>query len=238
MKRRKIAFALLITLGLAGEDTQPLSTTKSPELLKRPAVVRKVSVAVERQKDGKVERMDPAHVFGSGELVRFRFQANFPGYLYVLNHSTSGRDVLLFPKEETGLDNRVDKDREYVMPMTDSGWFRMEGPPGHEVTYWVLSPVKLSGRPGPLKDLPPAPSSSMTPRCDDSIFRVRGDCIDPSAGPQPVRRRDEIPESLAGLIAAQPRELTMTKSGNSTTSVLVPAGATDPLIYTFRLAHQ
>ena len=162
--------------------SQPLSTTKQAEL-KRPNVVRKISVTVERQKGDRAERMDPAHVFESGELVRFRFQSNFPGYLYVLNHSTSGKDVLLFPKEETGTDNRVDKDREYVMPMTESGWFRMEGPAGHEVTYWVMSPMKLSGRLGPVaNESAPPPATSMTPRCDDSIFQARGDCIDVTAG--------------------------------------------------------
>ena len=228
-------FCLFSSLVLA---SQPLSTTKQTEL-KRAAVVRKISVTVERQVGDNVERMDPAHVFEAGELVRFRVQANFPGYLYVLNHATSGKDALLFPKEETGLDNRIDKDREYVMPMTESGWFRMEGPAGHEVTYWVMSPLRLTGHLGPLstETAPPPPSSSMTPRCDDSIFRARGDCVDVSAGPQPVKRREDVPESLSGLIGARPRELTMTKNG-STTSVLVPNGSNEPLIYTFRLAHK
>ncbi len=221
-----------MTALLLGSDTRPLTTTKSAEM-KRAEVVRKLSVTVERKTGHQVERMDPAHVFASGELVRFRFQANFPGYLYVLNHSTSGKDVLLFPKEDTGLDNRVDKDREYLMPMTDSGWFKMEGPAGHEVTYWVLSPVKLTGRPT-MVETPAPPASAMTPRCDDSIFRARGDCVDVTAGPQPAQA---VPESLAGLVGAKPRELTVTKNGQAT-SVLVPNGSNEPLIYTFRLAHK
>ncbi len=216
--------------------SQPLSTTKNPEL-KRTSVVRKISVTVERKTGDKVERMDPAHVFATGELVRFRLQANFPGYLYVLNHSTSGRDVLLFPKEETGLDNRIDKDREYIMPMTESGWFKMELPAGHEVTYWVVSPLKLSGGLGSMADATVPAASSMTPRCDDSIFQARGDCVDVTAGPQPVKRREDVPESLSGLIGANPRELTVTKNGKAT-SVLVPASGNEPLIYTFRLAHK
>ena len=216
--------------------SQPLSTTKNPEL-KRPSVVRKISVTVERKTGDKVERMDPAHVFATGDLVRFRFQANFPGYLYVLNHSTAGRDVLLFPKEETGVDNRIDKDREYIMPMTESGWFRMELPAGHEVTYWVVSPLKLSGGLGSMADATVPAASSMTPRCDDSIFQARGDCVDVTAGPQPVKRREDVPESLAGLMGANPRELTVTKNGKAT-SVLVPASGNEPLSYTFRLAHK
>ena len=233
----KLFFPWLLGLLLLGSDQRPLTTTKNAEL-KRPEVVRKISVTVERKTGNKVERMDPAHVFENGELVRFRFQANFPGYLYVLNHSISGKDVLLFPKEETGLDNRIDKDREYLMPMTESGWFKMEGPAGHEVTYWVVSPLKLSGRPSPVtSDATVPPASAMTPRCDDSIFQARGDCIDVTAGPQPVKKREDVPESLSGLIGARPRELTMTKSGNAT-SVLVPAGANEPLIYTFHLAHK
>lgn len=230
----KILLPVLCGLMQLGSDTRPLTTTRNSEVV-RPKVVRKISVTVERKVGNKMERMDPAHVFESGELVRFRFQANFPGYLYVLNQSTSGKGVLLFPKEETGLDNRIDKDREYLMPMTDSGWFKMEGPAGHEVTYWVVSPAKLSGRPQ-LVDATVPPASAMTPRCDDSIFQARGDCIDVTAGPQPVKSREDVPESLSGLVAT-PRELTMTKSG-SATSVLVPADNNEPLIYTFRLAHK
>ena len=225
---------VLFALTLLGSDTRPLTTTRNSEIV-RSKVVRKISVTVERKTGNRVERMDPAHVFERGDLVRFRLQANFPGYLYVLNHSTSGKGVLLFPKEDTGLDNRIDKDREYLMPMTESGWFKMEGPAGHEVTYWVVSPAKLNGR--PMSDATVPAPASMTPRCDDSIFRARGDCIDVTAGPHPVKTRDEIPESLSALVPAQPRELTMTRSGPAT-AVLVPGDSTEPLIYTFRLAHK
>ena len=45
-----------------------------------------------------------------------------------MNQGTSGSYELLFPREETGADNRVVADQEYQIPATDA-WFRIAGPP-------------------------------------------------------------------------------------------------------------
>ena len=37
----------------------------------------------------------------------------------------------------------------------------------------------------------------MTPRCDDAMFRARGECIDTSAGPKNVTSRELLPDNLA-----------------------------------------
>ncbi len=204
---------------------------------------KRVEIIVERQKDGRTERMDPSHVFESGELVRFRFRATFNGYLYVMNHSTSGRYVLLFPKEETGTQNRIEAGREYLVPMTESGWFRLEGPAGHEIVYWLVSPVRLSES-GPSRlDIPklPAPAQSLnpsiTPRCDDTIFKARGECIDNSAGLKPLKPNSALPENLSEFEDITVRELTMVKS-NKAAAVSAPADSDEPFIYTLRLAHR
>ena len=39
--------------------------------------------------------------------MRFRFRTNFDGYLYVTNLGTSGKYEQLFPRQETGQDNRI-----------------------------------------------------------------------------------------------------------------------------------
>ncbi|MBI5083283.1 MAG: DUF4384 domain-containing protein [Acidobacteria bacterium] len=211
----------------------------------RPAAdaAKRVEIVVERQKAGRVEAMDPNHVFDSGELVRFRFRASFNGYLYVMNHSTSGQYVLLFPKEETGRQNRIEAGREYLVPMTESGWFRLEGPPGHEVVYWLVSPVKLSesdsGRPVVAKLPAPARplNPSITPRCDDAIFRARGECIDNSAGLKALKKDTPLPENLLKYDSIKARDLTMVKTSKA--AAVSAADQTDePFIYTLRLAHR
>jgi hypothetical protein len=207
------------------------------------AEVRKIEVSVERKKGAGIERMDPNHVFEQGDLVRFRFTASFNGYLYVMDHSTSGKWVLLFPKQETGLRNEVERNRAYSLPMTESGWFKVEGPPGHEVLYWLVSPARLN-EPGagafvaPKLPAESAPlDSAITPRCDDEIFRARGECIDVTAGARTIKNPSELPENLSSLGVANERELTVTKSDKKT-AVLAPPGDDAPFIYTFRLAHK
>lgn len=207
----------------------------------RPAApARRIEIIVERNERGAARRVDPNQVFSTGDLVRFRFRATFNGYLYVMNHGTTGSFTLLFPREETGTMNRVEAGREYLVPMTENGWFRLDGPPGHEIVYWLVSPVRLSddGRAMPVPKLPaPALNPSMTPRCDDTIFRVRGECIDHAAGLKPVEKDAPLPENLAPFSRAAARELTFVKS-NRSAAVSVNDDSEEPFLYTLRLAHR
>ncbi|MCX7603408.1 MAG: DUF4384 domain-containing protein [Bryobacteraceae bacterium] len=206
------------------------------------AAAKRIEIIVERNERGAARRVDPNQVFATGDLVRFRFRATFNGYLYVMNHGTTGSFTLLFPKEETGTMNRIEAGREYLVPMTENGWFRLEGPPGYEVVYWLVSPVRLSdGRSAlPVPKLPaaaPALNPSITPRCDDTIFRARGECIDHAAGLKPVEKDAALPENLAPFSGAASRELTFVKS-NRTAAVSVSDASEEPFIYTLRLAHR
>lgn len=203
---------------------------------------KRIEIIVERSERGEARRADPSQVFRTGDLVRFRFRASFNGYLYVMNHATSGNFVLLFPKEETGMMNRIEAGREYLVPMTENGWFRLEGPPGYEVVYWLVSPVRLSDGQSALTvpRLPaPAPhlNPSITPRCDDTIFRARGECIDHAAGLKPLEKNAALPENLSGFAGAASRELTFVKS-NKAAAVAVQDDSEEPFIYTLRLAHR
>lgn len=202
---------------------------------KRAVAPQKIEVSVERKKGKSFERVDPGFVFEDGDYVRFRFKVNFNGYLYVTNHATSGRYVQLFPKQDTGLDNRVEKDREYLLPAGDLGWFRLEAPAGHELVYWIVSPARMADL-GSGTSQAPRPER-MTPRCDDSIFRARGECIDASAGPRAVSDAADLPPQIGGKLEMQPRELTLLKAGEKTT-VVAQEGGEAPLVYLFRVAHK
>lgn len=205
----------------------------------------RMEITVEKKAGAHARVMDPGHVFDPGDLVRFRFRSNLRGYLYVLDHSTSGSDTLLFPTAESGMENRIERSREYLLPATANGWFEIKGPAGHEVVYWVVSPVEF---PAPAKTgaahIPTPPPSKpgelppgMTPRCDDTIFRARGDCVDVSAGAKPVERPGSLPDVLPNLSGTAARELVFIRKQNST--VVSTLGPLDgPVIYEFRLAHK
>ena len=66
-----------------------------------------------------------------------------------MNHGTAGSYELLFPRSDTGGDNRVEAAKEYVVPASQ-GWFKVSGPAGQDVIYWLVSPVELGHAIPPL----------------------------------------------------------------------------------------
>ena len=92
--------------------------------------------------------------------------------------------------------------KEYRIPATEA-WFRIDGPPGHDIVYWLVSPLPLAPGGNGVPPLPKQkePPKLLLPRCDDSIFRARPDPrwrlrrlalpigIDPHARPQHFRSR-------------------------------------------------
>ena len=107
-----------------------------------------MEIVLEKKTGDTVQAMAAGHVFQTGDILRFRLRPAFDGFLYVTDLGTSGRTSLLFPKQETGSDNRIDHTREYVVPATPDGWFEVSGPPGYETLYFVMSPVASSRRVG------------------------------------------------------------------------------------------
>ena len=220
--------AIWLTLAAAG-----LAAAQSKTLDQGP---HRMEISVDRL-DGKTWRqVDPGLVFAHDDRVRFRFRTNFEGYLYVMNHSTSGTYEQLFPRAETGRDNHVKPNREYVVPATDT-LFRIVGPPGHEVVYWIVTPAELGDTQVPSLPREPSKPPTLIPRCDDSVLRARGECIDTSAGAKPVPHGAELPENLAGIQALDARDIVIMRQKNSTV-IASPAPLSAPAIYEFRLAHR
>jgi hypothetical protein len=202
----------------------------------RPKAAR-IEVTVERNEGGVWKSVEPSLVFSSGDLVRFRFKSNFSGYLYVTNYGTSGAAEKLFPRHDTGTENRVLRAQAYTVPATNTA-FRIAGPPGYDSVYWLVSAVKLDG--GPMSAMPAPPDAKppvLIPRCDSVTLRARGLCLDPEAGPKQVTARDTVPDALEPLKGMTPRQLTVIQNQNQ--SVLSADGAlAGPLLYEFRLAHN
>jgi hypothetical protein len=220
------AFGLLASLAFAQSHTMTEGA-------------HRMEITLERLDGADWHSVDPALVLAQGDRVRFRFRTNFDGYLYVMNQSTSGKYEQLFPREETGQDNRVASNKEYQVPATSTA-FKIAGPPGFETVYWLVTPARLSDAP-PQLGVPPQASSAklptLIPRCDDTVLRARGDCIDHSAGPKLVPRDAEVPENLASQADTAQRDLLFMQQKN-TAVIASSAPLTGPVIYQFRLAHK
>ncbi|MGD0049795.1 MAG: DUF4384 domain-containing protein [Bryobacteraceae bacterium] len=201
---------------------------------------RRMELTLERQQGGAWKAVDPGLVFAHDDRVRFRFHTNFDGYLYVMNQATSGNYQILFPREDTGQQNRIEAGKEYVVPAVQ-GWFRVSGPPGQDILYWMVTPLSLGAQPK-YQPLPPPPqpgsvSPTLIPRCDDTVFKARGECVDGSAGAKEVRPEEKLPDNLSGVPGASSHDLMFIRE-KDTSVVASPVPLTAPVIYEFRLAHK
>lgn len=198
----------------------------------------RMEITLEKRESGAWKVVDPGHVFREGDQLRFRFKASQAGFLYVVNEGTSGEQTQLFPSAQAGNNNSVEAGKEYTIPGS-SGAFRVTGPKGYDTVYWVVSPVKI-GSTVEYKPLPPPPAPTaspsqpapnLTPRCDDSIFRARGECVDAGAG----LKTNPVPGMKA-------RELFFVRKGEQSIVSAPPAAvksvAAAPITYQFRIAHQ
>ena len=195
------------------------------------AAPERVEIRLERREGGAWKSTDPGHVFAQGDQVRFRFRSDTAGYLYVINEGTSGTTTTLFPSAEAGTDNRIEAGREYLIP-DHQGAFRLTGPAGFDTVYRIVSPVRLGGEMPRYKPLPPPPAAgsvpgNLRPRCDDAIWKARGECVDTSAGLKP----NEVP----GL---RSRELLFLKKEQASVVAAPGPGPGGPMTVQFRLAHR
>lgn len=181
--------------------------------------------------------INPELVLSQGDHVRFRFRTDFDGYLYVTNQSTSGTYEQLFPRKETGQDNHIVANKDYQVPATSVA-FRIAGPPGHEIVYWLVSPGRLNDVPAQptLPTTSPATPLTLIPRCDQGVLKARGDCVDTSAGPKLIPRDVDVSKELAAAKSAS-RELLFVREQN-TAVISSQAPLTGPVIYEFQLAHR
>jgi len=199
---------------------------------------QRIDVTVERRDAAGWQAVNPATVFSAGDRLRFRVSSAFAGYLYVVNHGTSGSYDLLFPRTNAGSDNRIAAAQDFLVPGSQ-GSFRVGGPAGHDVIYWLVSPVEFGPQ---YKPLPPLPTSgpvppSFRPRCGDEVQEAHGECLDATAGFQRVKPGDKLPESMNGFANAASRDLVFSEETGQT-AVSSPTPLSGPILYELRLAHR
>lgn len=228
-----LALTALTVHGQSGNSSRSTSLVQGPN---------RMELTLERLTDAGWHVVDPGYIFRKNDNLRFRFRTNFTGHLYVMNQGTSGTYTKLFPREDTGTENLVEADRDYVVPATE-GHFRVDGPPGYDVLYWVITPPETtmpeSSRYEPLPSAPPpgAARSTLRPRCDDGILRARGECLDSTAGAQPIAADRRLPANLKGVPRESSRQLVFLRQQEQSV-VSSPAPLSGPVVYEFRLAHR
>ncbi len=200
----------------------------------------RMEITLERLEKGTWHKIDPGLILSEDDRVRFRYKTNFDGYLYVTNLSSSGTYQQLFPGPDAGENNQVTSGKEYVVPAT-STVFRVTGPPGYETVYWLMTPSRIKEGAPRIPQVPPNTKTSapiqITPRCDDTVLRARGDCVDSSAGPKLVPRDVELPQGLAAAAGQSRRDLLFLRQEDKSV-ISSPEPLTGPVIYEFRLAHR
>jgi hypothetical protein len=205
-----------------------------------------ISIRLEQRKGTSATIVPQNKVFHNGDILRFRIISKSSGYLYVLDVGTSGETNLLFPGSSgPGSRNRIQAGEVRSIPVDGDGWFEVAGPAGYDVLYFLVSANPLALAPetqeernqGSPEATPPAKvPQNLQPRCDDEIFKARGDCIDKSAGVTPLGPNAPVPRQLTPFSAMASRDIIVVEDEDGST-VKASSEAKLPLIYTVRLAH-
>ena len=91
-----------------------------------------------RAPDGEAVEVDADVMFRSGDRIRFAFEPNIDGFLYVIQRGSTGRWSVLLPHPMIdGGRNAVTRFGEVTIP--PEGWFRFDENPGSEELFVYLS---------------------------------------------------------------------------------------------------
>jgi hypothetical protein len=210
----------------------------APALLAPAADAPKTSLQIrlERETDGVWRTVDPRTVLESPATIRFRFISSFPGYLYVLYKGSGGESGWLFPTEQTGADNRVEPGVPRTVPQT-KGAFVIDGPPGFDITYWIVSPNPLPSLPSPADFFGDrgTEADTLIPKCREGGLRPRGDsgCVDDRAGVAPYTG----PSSTGPAVPLRARDIRF-RSDTGETLITPSRPSAGLVVYEFRIAHH
>jgi hypothetical protein len=251
-----VAMAILDAIpATPGAWAQSAESAKSPYGKSAPGLI---TIRLEKRVGTQATKVSQNTVFRTGDILRFQLTSSMAGYLYVVDKGSTGTTSTLFPgSSDLHGDNRIEPRRGYLVPADGNGWFEVTGPAGFDVLYFLVSatPMNLAAAAAPetgagtgigagtgaaAQGVPapaPALSPSLLPRCNDEIFKSRGECLDDSAGPAALPPDAPLPREIGALASAASRDIILSEDETGTT-VRPAATAKLPLVYTFRLAHR
>ena len=101
---------------------------------------------LQRGDAGNVVEVDPDNMFQSGDRIRFAFEPNVDGFLYVIQRGSTGRWSVLLPHPLINEGrNAVTRFDEVTIP--PAGWFRFDENPGAEQVFVYLSRAQITTLP-------------------------------------------------------------------------------------------
>jgi len=102
---------------------------------------------VQLRADNTEAEVDPDTTFHSGDRVRFSFEPNIDGYMYVVQEGSTGKWNMLFPNPQiNGGTNAVQHGQRVAIPR--EGWFKFDSSAGTERAFVFLSKEPLTSLPG------------------------------------------------------------------------------------------
>jgi hypothetical protein len=97
--------------------------------------------------DNSEVEVDPDVTFHTGDRVRFTFESNVDGYLYVVQEGSSGRWTVLYPNPQiNGGRNQIQRFQPLAVP--PDNWFAFDAQPGTERVFVFLCKDALQQLPG------------------------------------------------------------------------------------------
>ena len=101
---------------------------------------------LQRGDAGNAVEVDPDTMFQSGDRIRFAFEPNVDGFLYVIQQGSTGRWSVLLPHPMINEGrNAVTRFEEVAIP--PEGWFRFDDNPGAERVFVYLSKEPMGNLP-------------------------------------------------------------------------------------------
>lgn len=119
-------------------EAKPAESPKQ-DVSGRQSLAIKTTVVLIR--DGQQKTVAPSHQFKSGDKVKIVFTPSIEGYVYWMSKGSTGSYSLLYPTVQTGMDNKVKRNAEYVIPTTGS--FKFDSNSGNEELLCILSAKRL-----------------------------------------------------------------------------------------------
>lgn len=134
------------TRDLVFEDEAPKKEAKAGDTggqvsggTQQASIAVKTTILLTR--DGKTSTVLPSHEFKSGDTVKLVFTPSVNGYVYWMSKGSSGAYAMLFPSAKSGMDNKVERNKEYTVPV--KGSFKFDAKAGKEELLCILSEQKL-----------------------------------------------------------------------------------------------
>jgi Domain of unknown function (DUF4384) len=215
--------AFIVLFSVAHAQERPPATQRN-----------KLQLSVECWRQNEWRAVDAQTVFNQQDRIRFRFGASFSGYLYILNHSSSGKVSWLFPVSGNS-SNRVDSGHAVLIPGAD-GFYTIGGPRGFDTLYWILrsTPFVVPEVDAEQLDTP----STLISRCPEEERQKELACVDNNAGPKPLADPKKLQAALGIPSSLVARDLTFQTKPQATEIGTDSDGSSSGIIYQVRIAHN